>query len=628
RTSLAADFSPYYRLNEELAAAKIKDLEAELVRQSGGGEAVETSAEAAIVQKKFLPIGKRLLENLYKYGIIQLAPEHQEAGSDFVINVVRGHTTYKRTLPSFLTVETAKKMAADSLQKEAPLAPDYFKNAVLDAISPNLIFDKELTAKLLNAALAEIVTTKGVVRQGDDIVQRNGVITDEVYERLLSFQQKFESDVSSQQSSWSVYAGYLVLTILILGAFLMYASSYREEILTNRRYLAFVLTWLLTFSYVTFLVERTPGVSVYVIPYCIVPIVVRHFFTYRLAFFTHVVVVLIAGFITSEGSQFLFTQIVAGVVAVLAVADARAWTRFFGSVLSILLTYTVAHLGLSLIEEGNILQVDWSMFGWLLLNGLLTMMAFPLIPLMERMFGFTSSISLVELSDMNRPLLRELAMKAPGTLQHSLQVANLAEGAAREIGANHLLIRVGALYHDVGKIKNPEYFIENQGNNSPHESLDLMESARIIIAHVPEGVRLAKKNRLPQAVIDFIQTHHGTTKTEFFYRNFLKQNPGIQVDEQIFTYPGPKPRTKEEALLMLADSIEATSRTMKDPTGKDIDDLVDRIIAGKLEKHQFEQARLTFGELEQVRALFKTMLRSVYHVRIEYPEELKTQEQR
>lgn len=251
---------------------------------------------------------------------------------------------------------------------------------------------------------------------------------------------------------------------------------------------------------------------------------------------------------------------------------------------------------------------------------MLTLMAFPLIPLMERFFGFTSSISLVELADMNRPLLRELAMKAPGTFQHSLQVGNLAEAAANEIGANPLLVRTGALYHDIGKMLNPEYFVENQSGASPHNDISHLESAAIIISHVTEGERLAKKYRLPKVITRFITTHHGTTKVEYFYKTYLQENPGVEVDPSKFTYPGPKPQTKCETIVMLADSVEATARTLKDPTGKDIDELVDKIINGKIEKGQLSKSSFTFSDLETCRTIFKKMLRSIHHIRLEYPE--------
>lgn len=621
KTQVSQDFSPYYRLNPELMGAKIRDFEA-VLEQYLKAQPVNPGAEA--LKKKLqehLRDGKVFLEMVYKRGIIQLAPEHQGKGNDFVINLVEGNISQKRTLPGFFTPEQVQQMLVDSLAKERVQLPSVLKRALQEVITANVVYDAEMTEKMREQALSAVASTKGVVRQGDVIVKKGTVITDDIFEKLISFRTKYEKDVIADKSSSTVFTGYLLLTALILGTFMMYVNAYRSEIYRKWNQLAFILTWLLSFSYLTFLVEHTEGISIYVIPYCIVPVVVRHFFTYRLAFFTHVVVILIAGFLTQEGFPFIFSQIVAGVVAVLAVADARNWSRFFGSVLSILLAYALARLGLSLVEEGSLMAaLDWHLYGWLLLNGLLTLLAFPLISLSERLFGFTSTISLVELSDMNRPLLRHLAIKAPGTVQHSLQVGNLAEAVAQQIGADALLVRVGALYHDIGKMHNPEFFIENQSGRNPHENHSALESAQIIIEHITEGEKLAKKYGLPSLLTRFITTHHGTTKVEFFYKTFLMENPGMEVEDEQFTYPGPKPRSREEAILMLADSVEATSRSLKAPSGEDIDNLVDKIVNSKIDQGQLNKSSLTFGDIEVCKRVFKKMLRSIHHVRIEYPE--------
>lgn len=610
------DFWPYYHLNADLPIAKIKDFEIALESWSKTNPAPQLSS---VQFNRIRQDGKAMLEKIYRTGILELAPEHAAVNENFVLNVVKVNTISKRTRTGFYLPEQAEKALETDFAKQKTMPP-----AVLPllkaAIVPNITYDENRTKTMLQDALNAVSPSRGLVSQGDIIVQKGNLITDEVFEKLQSFKAKYESDISSKKSSFTVYIGYLLLTGLILGAFLMYVNTYRREILSNWYYLAFVMIWMVAFSYLTFLVEQTEVLSIYVIPYCVVPVVVRHFFTYRLAFFTHVVVVLIAGFLTAEGHQFLFTQIVAGVVAVLAVADARDWTKFFKSVLAIILAYSLSHVGMSLIEEGSFRSINWRDFGWLAFNGFLTLLAFPLIPLAERVFGFTSSISLVELSDMNRPLLRDLAMKAPGTFQHSLQVGNLAEAAANEVGADPLMVRVGALYHDVGKMNNPEYFIENQSGKSPHEGLDRVESARIIIQHVSDGEKMVKKAGLPLLINRFITTHHGTTKTEYFYKSYIQENPGVEVDAKLFTYPGPLPDSKEETILMLADSVEAACRSLKDPTGADIDRLVDKTIKGKIDQGQLDNSRLTFGNIQQCRDVFCKMLRSIYHVRIEYPE--------
>ncbi|MCU0348115.1 MAG: HDIG domain-containing protein [Saprospiraceae bacterium] len=616
KTLIMRDFSPYYALDNELASAKYKDFEAALTAWNLDAASQLTNAEL----NKIGEIGRKLLDRVYSTGVLQLAPDHANADEKFVVNIVKGNTTFKRTISSFYKPDKAIAAVDDFAKRNQNTLPNAVVALLKTAVVPNITFDEARTKAMLDDALSSVSPSRGLVSQGELIVQKGNLVTDEVYEKLESFKTKFESDISSQKSGVVVYFGYLLLTVLILGAFIMYVNSYRREILSNWYYLAFVMVWMLAFSYLTFLVERTEVLSVYVIPFCVVPVVVRHFFTYRLAFFTHVVVVLIAGFLTAEGHQFLFTQIVAGVVAVLAVADARDWTRFFKSVLAILAAYSLSHVGMSLIEEGSFAAIDWKALGWIGFNGFLTLLAFPLIPLTERVFGFTSAISLVELSDMNRPLLRELAMKAPGTFQHSLQVGNLAEAAANEVGAEPLLVRVGALYHDIGKILRPEFFVENQSGTNPHEGMGRIESARIIIEHVTEGEKMAKKYGLPPAILRFITTHHGTTRVEYFYKNYLQENPDTPVDMAKFTYPGPLPSTKEEAILMLADSVEATSRSLKSPTGQDIDNLVEKTFKGKIEQGQLNQSQLTLGDLELCRTVFQKMLRSIHHVRIEYPE--------
>ncbi|MCC6724541.1 MAG: HDIG domain-containing protein [Saprospiraceae bacterium] len=611
------EFRPFYNLNDDLSNAKLKDFEAafDSWQIDVQGSLMKPAQIAQLKLKSLEWLGK-----LYGKGILQLGPEQTSADSKFVINVVKGNTSFKRTVASFYKPDQAIALADKFAEQQNPPISAEFLALLKTAIVPNISYDEGRTKAMLEDAMMNVSPSRGLVTQGELIVQKGNIVTDEVFEKLVSYKAKFETDISSKKSSLVVYLGYLLLTCLILGAFVMYVNTYRKEILSNWYYLAFVMVWLVAFSYLTYLVEKTEVLSVYVIPFCVVPVVVRHFFTYRLAFFTHVVVVLIAGFLTTEGHQFLFTQIVAGVVAVLAVADARDWTLFFKSVIAISLAYFLSHIGMSLIEEGSFVSVDWRSLGWLAFNGLLTLLAFPLIPLAERVFGFTSSISLVELSDMNRPLLRELAMKAPGTFQHSLQVGNLGEAAANEIGADPLWVRVGALYHDIGKMVRPEFFVENQSGNNPHEGLPRLESARIIIEHVTEGEKMGKKHNLPYPILRFITTHHGTTRVEYFYKNYLQENPNLEVDATQFTYPGPLPRTKEEAILMLADSIEATSRTLKSPSGEDIDKLVEKIFKSKIEQGQLNSSKLTFGELEQCRAVFQKMLRSIHHVRIEYPE--------
>lgn len=624
---LRENFTPFYELNLEVIKEKKRSLagefdhQLELVREEGQFEDVVRKPD------EYLQFGKRFLDNLFQRGILKLAPEHEGKGDDFVINVVRGNTTQPQTVGNLLRVEAAKELLSDSLPS-SPLAEPEFLYPILEGlISPNLTYNDTLSRKILEEELSKVPAYRGRVSKGQLIVTKGAYITDDIYQKLASFRVQYEEEITQKQSYWGVFVGYLLLSTLIIGVFLLYLRLYARPVFSSFNKLIFILLWLVAYSYFVYAVEQVDALSTYMIPFCILPIVIKNFYNERLALFTHLVVVLLASFLSSLGYEFAFLQILVGFVVLLSDVETREWSRFFYSIFFIFLVYGIGYLGLSLIVEGDIMEVDWTEVGWLALSAFLTLLAYPLIPLLERFFGFTSSITLVELSDMNRPLLRELSLKAPGTMQHSLQVANLSEEAARKIGANPLLVKVAALYHDIGKTLKPEYFIENQSGRNPHDELSDLESARVIISHVTEGMKMAKKARLPGILSDFIRTHHGTTRAEYFYRNYVKEHPDEEVDENDFRYPGPKPRSKEETILMMADSIEAACKSIKDPTEESLFALIDKIIAGKITMGQLENSNMTFEELEQCKAVFKQMMKSVHHVRIAYPEERAEKEQ-
>lgn len=489
------------------------------------------------------------------------------------------------------------------------------------SISPDLIFSQDINDKLLNDKLSKVSPVLGMVNKGDAIALKGEIITDQTISKINSYKTAYENEVVGKNSVYSIFAGYLLLTLLIIGVLLMYLQFHAREVYEKWTKLSFILMWIVLFAYLVYIIEKTDTLSTYVLPFAIVPIIIKNFYKERLAMFVHIVIILIASFLSNLGYEFTVLQLLVGMVTVLVVSETRYWGRFFYGILFIVLTYVLGYLGLSLINTGSLYETDWQVFVWLLINGMLTLLAYPFIPLLEKIFGFTSQITLAELGDINRPLLKELSLKAPGTMQHSLQVSNLATAAADAVGANALLIKVGALYHDIGKIKNPDCFIENQRSGvNPHENWNNFESAENIIMHVTEGRKMAKKNRLPQVLIDFIMTHHGTTRVEYFYRNQKNDFPDKEFDETLFRYPGPKPRTKEEAILMLADSLEAASKSLKNPTGNDIDALVDKIISYKINENQLDNAELTFQELKLCEDTFKSTLRSMYHIRVEYPE--------
>jgi len=627
RERLEEEFSPYYNLSPDVAEEVKEAFERSFKAQLDMVQGEEQFVDVEENPQEYLSYGKQLLDRIYQRGVIKLAEPHEDKGEDFVINVIRGNTTRKQTLESLYSVESVLELMNDSLPYSTLQEPDFLLPILPRLIIPNVTYDRATSEQFLEEQLASISKSRGLVKKGELIVPENGIITDEIYQKLVSYRAEYQEQVTQKQSYEGVRIGYFLLTSLIIGVFLLYLEYYAREVFEKLHRLVFVLLWLVLYSYLVFAVEQADILSAYIIPFCIVPIIIKNFFNDRLAIFTHIVVVLIASFLSSLGYEFTFIQILAGIVAVLSNVDTRDWSKFFYSMGFIFITYGLSYLGLSLIQEGKLETIDWQTYNWLFINVFLTLLAYPLIPLLERLFGFTSSISLIELSDMNRPLLRELAVKAPGTWQHSLQVANLAEAAANEIEADTLLVRVAALYHDIGKMKNPECFIENQNGHNPHDDMSNLESAKVIIAHVSEGEKLARKYRLPKVIIDFINTHHGTTRVEYFYRKYLEDYPSGDFDESLFRYNGPRPWTREQTLLMLADSLEAACKSLKNPTGKDIDELVDKVINGKIANKQLEDSDLSFNELERSRKVFKQLLRSIHHVRVEYPKEKEVEQE-
>ncbi len=558
--------------------------------------------------------GKSVLNKFYALGIMD--GDSTDLPESAAKRILAGNRLYEGHP---LYVDDALELVRHELSESGLSDASVLYPLIEREIRPNIRFDAEIGEKFAEAARQKISRVRGKVSQGDLIVPKNGLITSDIFLRLLSYQQRYEAELSANKSRWVVMGGYLLLTLLIVGILLSFIQTHHRPVFDSPRKLTFVMLWLVLFSYLVHVVEANGTLSAYMIPFCIAPIVIKTFYNDGLALFTMIAIVLLASFLSSLGYEFTFLQILAGVVAVLANQVTRYSSKFFTTILLIFLAYCLGYLGLSLIKEGSIETVDWSIYVWFTLNVVLTLLAYPLVPLLERVFGFTSSMRLSELADLNKPLLKDLSLKAPGTFQHSLQVGNLAEAALDKIGGDTQLVKVAALYHDIGKIKEPAVFIENQSTSNPHDEMDAAQSARHIIDHVIEGEKMARKARLPQVIIDFINTHHGTTRVEYFYQTFIKDG-GDPAEEGQFRYPGPRPKTREQVILMLADSIEAACKSLKEPTESDISDLVDRIIQFKLDQHQLVEAAISFEEVESARQTFKQVLKSIHHIRVEYPE--------
>ncbi|PHN06372.1 phosphohydrolase [Flavilitoribacter nigricans DSM 23189 = NBRC 102662] len=625
RDELLQNFSPYYELDYGIGKTAVQQFKTEFQQQLQQSETQEQFQDVTRRPDAYREFGTTLLNKLFNEGIVKIREEDEEREKEFVIQIVKGGFTERQTLEQVIRPEDARDFLGDTLPYSQLSEPEFLFPILENTIRPNVYYSDTLTQRFKEDLLAGVVTSRGRVSKGELIIPKGGVVTDEIYQKLLSFREQYEKEITEKQSSRGVLIGYIILTFLLLSIFVTYLQNFAPEVFNKNKQLVFVALWLVAFSYLTFLVEKSGVLSPYLIPFGIVPIVIKAFYTDRLALFVHLIIVLFASFITSQGYEFTFIQILVGIIVVLSNIDTRNWSRFFYSMLFIFLTYALSYVGLELIRDGSLRDLNLTFFAWTGLNVLLTLLAYPLIPLFERFFSFISPITLIELSDLNRPLLQKLATKAPGTLQHSLQVANLSEAAAREIGADHLLVKVAALYHDIGKTLKPEYFIENQSGQNPHEDIDDLTSAKTIIEHVTEGVKIAQKAKLPDILINFIKTHHGTTKVEYFYRKHLKEHPDSTVDESEFRYPGPLPRTKEETIMMLADSIEAACKSLKDPTEKELMAFIDKIIQHKATQGQLDDSAMTFKELEACTKVFKKIMRSVHHLRIEYPEEEKQQ---
>jgi hypothetical protein len=496
---------------------------------------------------------------------------------------------------------------------------DDFISLFFDIIKPNVDYNLSFTEKALQEKLGKIVPAQGFVSKGTLIISKGQVVEDDQYTVLVSLKSEYESQVwNSSNYNWVVVA-YTLLVALALVMLLLFLRKYRIEVFSNNTKVTFIFFNIVFMVVLTTIVINYNAQYLYVVPLCILPLVLKAFFDARLGLFTHVLTVLLLGFIVPNSYEYMFLQIIAGMVTILTVSELYKRANLFISVGQITLIYIIAYFAFFVIHEGQISTIKWETFGLFILGGLATLFVQPLIYIYEKLFGLVSDVSLLELSDTNTKLLKELSNKAPGTFHHSLNVANLAEASANEIGANAMLVRVGALYHDIGKMKNPTFFTENQSTGiNPHDELSSKESTRVIINHVLDGIEIAKKYNLPDRVIDFIRTHHGTSVVYYFYK---KENAlDVTVTEDEFSYPGPKPFSKETAILMMCDSVEAASKSLKLPTSTKINDFVESIINKQMESGQFLNADITFKDIQSIKRVLKLKLANIYHLRIEYPE--------
>ena len=561
-----------------------------------------------------------IVDAIYKNGYIN-ENDVNRAEDKELIALRKGNIISDVVFDNFLTSKEKNNLINNAFEQSRykPLQT-YLTPLFLQFLEPNIFYDEKLTDKVLQDNLNKLSSTEGLVAENERIISKGDVVEGEKLRILNSLEKEYLSQVWNQSNyNWIVF-GYVLLVALALLMLLLFLQKYRPFIFENNTKVTFIFFNVFLMVLIVTLVVKYRVDYLYVVPLPILPIVIKAFFDARLGLFTHVLTVLLLGFIVPNSFEFIFLQIIAGIITILTVSELHRRANLFISISQITLVYMIAYFAFSIIQEGNMLKINGEYFILFALNGVLSFLSLFFILVYEKTFGLVSDVSLLEMSNTNSKLLRELAEKAPGTFQHSMQVANLAEASANEIGANAMLVRTGALYHDIGKMLNPKYFTENQTTTvNPHNELNPKDSAEIIINHVIDGIELAKKYRLPDRIIDFIRTHHGTSLVYYFYKQQEKNNPqDLNIED--FSYRGPIPFSKETAILMMCDAAEAASKSLKEPTAQLIDELIEKIVASQMANGQFMNADITFKEIQIIKKVIKKKLNNIYHLRIEYPE--------
>jgi len=606
----------YFKYNKEVVEKVKQDFENSLSK-------FKTNDSLTIDEvQKFKKLGSTIISQVYNDGFLESVSESRIDDQNDIISIKKENEV--KDIP-FKNLNTSKEVLSIINSNLKTIKSQYKSNLLLDElagiIKPNITFDNELTNKIIEKSIDGISYTKGKVSSGELIILKGDIVEGKKLAILNSLKSESESQIWSESNyNWIVF-GYTILVSLALLMLLLFLHKYRIEIYNNNNKVTFIFFNIFAIIFIQTLVIKYNSDYLYIVPLSILPIILKAFFDARLGLFAHVLTVLLLGYIVPNSFEFIYLHIIAGIVTILTVSELYKRANLFISVAQITVIYMLTYFAFSIIKEGNASQINWDYFMLFAANGLLSFLSIILIYIYEKVFGLVSDVTLLELSNTNTPLLRELNEKAPGTFQHSMQVANLAEAAANEIGANSMLVRTGALYHDIGKMANPMYFIENQATGvNPHNDLSPSDSAKIIIDHVILGVEIAKKNNLPDRIIDFIRTHHGTSTTYYFLRKEQELNPDTKVKVEKFQYKGPIPFSKETAILMMCDAAEAASKSLKNPTAQSINDLIDKIVSKQVSDNQFVNSDITFREINIIRKVIKKKLMNIYHLRVEYPE--------
>ena len=606
----------YYRENQEIA----KDIQTEYrtnFDKAYSFIAGDNELKKQQLQKK----SEEWIESIYKRGIV----DESQIDSGIVLGnqqiiVVKEDHSEQHHFNEYYTLEDAKRFIQNKLAAGSAIDSIFIEEQLIPLVKANYILDKERVEDELNIRMSHVSKTAGMISSGELIISKGELITPEKYLVLLSLETeniiKFDSNYSKTNR---LIGKLLLIAIAFLGLFL-FLKLIRHPIVESTKAIALMLSIILLMVAFTALIYRINDTYLLLAPLCLGPIIIRVFFDTKTALYIHVITVFIIGSLIPSGFEFMYYQMIAGLFAIVSLRSIQRRASFFRASLVIFLVYSLVYIAQTLIDDTHLRNIGYLPFVILLMNAFITMLAYPMIYMIEKLFGLISEVALLELSGTSTPALRDLAAKAPGTFQHSMQVANIAEDLINELGGNANLARVGALYHDIGKMNSAMYFIENQLTDfNPHDELSNDESSSVILGHVADGVQLGHKYKLPEIIIDFIRTHHGTTKTGYFYAKQLREYPDQIIDEEDYTYKGPKPYSRETAVVMLVDSVEAATKSMKSHSEEDINSLIDQVIDGKIRDNQLSNCNITFHDVDKIKQFLKKKMKSIYHVRIEYP---------
>lgn len=608
RDSLLRNFEPYFNFKENMESAQMTRFFEDFTGGLPGMPATYTN----IVADK--------LHQLYKSGIMG-ATEFSSIAQDTtkMIRVIDGKTAYSVRISRVLSTMTAyEQIYLD--ERLAPYRAQLQRFNLNEYIEPNLIYDKERSEAERNDLLGQIPLASGMVLAGQKIVDRGEIVDDYTFRVLSSFEKETQRRSASTTAVPSTIAGQVIFVSLFIILFTMYLGMFRRDYFSKPRSIAMLYAMITVFPFLVSLMIEHNVFSVYILPFAMAPIFIRVFMDSRTAFLTHIVMVMLCAAAVKYQYEFIIVQLVAGLVAIYSLRELSQRGQLFKTALFVTLASCAIYFALQLMTDNTFTTVDNSMYKYFVINGIMLLFVYPLMLIIEKTFGFISNVTLIELSNTSKDLLRRLSEVAPGTFQHSIMVSNLASAIAEKIGAKAQLVRTGALYHDIGKMQNPAFFTENQNGVNPLDNMSRIDAAHIVINHVTDGLKLAEKHNLPGVIKDFISTHHGAGMTKYFYVSYRNEHPDEPIDDSLFTYPGPNPFTREQAILMMADSVEAAARSLPEYTEFSISNIVNKIVDGQLKEGYFEYCPITFHDIAMAKQVLIERLKSIYHTRVSYPE--------